>query len=80
MHIHLCIVAAMKRSLFLIPLMFSLPSLANTLQPDLTIQFYGDFSIGTSQISGGVNYQVSASGDAALHGRIDPSNVFTDKQ
>ena len=80
MHIHLCIVAAMKRSLFLILLMFSLPSLANTLQPDLMIEFNGDFSIGTSPVTDRISYQVSASGGAGLHGRIDPSNVTTGKQ
>lgn len=56
MHIHLCIVATMKRSLFLILVTFFLPSLANTLQPDLMIEFNGDFSIGTSQVTDGVKY------------------------
>ena len=80
MHIHFCIAAVMKRSLFLILLMFSIPSLANTLQPALTNQFNEDLSIDTSNETDGVNHKLSPQGGAGPHGQIDPAYVFIDKQ
>ena len=70
----------MKKILFFGLLVFSTASLADSLQPTLKNHFNADFVIDAAHTTDGVNYQVSASGDAGPYGRVYLSYVFTDKQ
>ena len=70
----------MKKILFFGLLVFSTASLADSLQPTLKNHFSADFVIDAAHTTDGVNYQVSASGDAGPYGRVYLSYVFTDKQ
>ena len=70
----------MKKILFFGLLVFSTASLADSLQPTLKNHFSADFVIDATHTTDGVNYQVSASGDAGPYGRVYLSDVFTDKQ
>ena len=70
----------MKKILFFWLLVFSAVSLADSLQPTLENHFDADFTIDAAHTTDGVNYQVSASGDAGPYGRVYLSYVFTDKQ
>ena len=70
----------MKKILFFGLLVFSAASLADSLQLTLENHFDADFTIDAAHTTDGVNYQVSASGDAGPYGRVYLSYVFTDKQ
>ena len=70
----------MKKILFYGLLVFSAASLADSLQLTLENHFDADFTIDAAHTTDGVNYQMSASGDAGPYGRVYLSYVFTDKQ
>ena len=71
----------MKRILFFtLFLVVPVTSLAGSLQPKLENHFNVDLTIDAAHTSDGVNYQVSASGDAGTYGRVYLSYIFTDRQ
>jgi hypothetical protein len=71
----------MKKTLiFSLFLVVSFTSLADSLQPKLENHFNVDLKIDAAHTADGVNYEVSASGDAGTYGRVYLSYIFTDKQ